>query len=55
MRNLGNKCQSFDVLEVWGAIYKGQYRMRFIYSTVMRNCLLMGQEIIEFASHNCLF
>lgn len=50
MRNPHNKSQTFDVLEVWGYIYKGQYRMHFIYAQVPGDCLLMGQEIIEFAS-----
>ncbi len=38
----------FDVLEVWGNIYKGQYRMHFIYALVGGDCLLMGQEILEY-------
>ena len=37
----------FDVLEVWGHIYKADYRMRFIYAQVSDSCLLMGQEILE--------
>lgn len=37
----------FDVLEVWGSIYKANYRMHFIYSQTRGNCLLMGQEIFE--------
>jgi len=37
----------FDVLEVWGHIYKANYRMRFIYAQVSGSCLLMGQEILE--------
>ena len=38
-----------DVLEVWGYIYKAEYRMRFIYiqSKDKNSCALMGQEIIE--------
>lgn len=36
-----------DVLEVWGHIYKGDYRMRFIYMQTKETCALMGQEIIE--------
>ena len=39
----------FDVLEVWGYIYKGQYRMRFIYARIPGECVLMGQEILEYA------
>ena len=37
----------FDVLEVWGYIYKAEYRMRFIYAQIPGSCLLMGQEILE--------
>lgn len=36
-----------DVLEVWGYIYKAEYRMRFIYVQSKHGCGLMGQEIIE--------
>ena len=48
--NPANRKQSFDVLEVWGYIYKGQYRMRFLYAQLAGECLLMGQEILEYAS-----
>lgn len=37
----------FDVLEVWGNIYKAQYRMHFIYAQIPGECVLMGQEILE--------
>ena len=37
----------FDVLEVWGHIYKADYRMRFIYAQIKNSCVLMGQEILE--------
>ena len=37
----------FDVLEVWGYIYKAEYRMRFIYAQIPGSCVLMRQEIIE--------
>jgi hypothetical protein len=36
-----------DVLEVWGHIYKADYRMRFIYAQIKDSCALMGQEILE--------
>jgi hypothetical protein len=36
-----------DVLEVWGYIYKAEYRMRFIYVQGGSQCALMGQEILE--------
>lgn len=50
LRNPANKSHFFDVLEVWGYIYKAQYRMRFIYAQSPGDCLLMGQEILEHAS-----
>jgi 5-methylthioribose kinase len=37
----------FDVLEVWGHIYKADYRMRLIYAQIKGSCALMGQEILE--------
>lgn len=50
IKNPANPEQIFDVLEVWGYIYKGRYRMRFIYARVPGvSCVLMGQEILEFA------
>jgi hypothetical protein len=50
IRNPANRAQRLDVLEVWGHIYKGEYRMRFIYAQSAKECLLMGQEILEYAS-----
>ena len=50
IRNPANRLQRFDVLEVWGRIYKGEYRMRFIYARLPGECVLMGQEILESAS-----
>jgi hypothetical protein len=49
MKNPANPKRDFDVYEVWGYIYKGNYRMRLIYYTD-NNCLLMGEEILEFAN-----
>jgi hypothetical protein len=42
----------FDVLEVWGHIYKADYRIRLIYAQIKGSCALMGQEILE-ASDPC--
>jgi hypothetical protein len=50
IRNPANKKQQFKVLEVWGSIYKGDYRMRLIYYVSGNDCTLMGQEILEYAS-----
>lgn len=49
IRNPANSEQQFQVLEVWGHIYKGKYRMRLLYYPLDNSCLLMGQEILEFA------
>jgi hypothetical protein len=50
IRNPADTSQKLDVLEVWGNIYKGRYRMRFIYyNSASTHCLLMGEEILEFA------
>ena len=40
----------FDVLRVWAWIYKGRYRMHFIYAQARGRCALMGQEILEYAN-----
>jgi hypothetical protein len=37
----------FDVIEVWGHIYKADYRMRLIYMQSKDSCTLMGEEILE--------
>ncbi len=50
MRNPANKKQKFQVLEVYGYVYKGQYRMRFIYYHLGSECVLMGQEVLEIAN-----
>ena len=50
IRNPANSKQRFKVYEVWGFIYKGEYRMRFIYyASAVSGCTLMGQEILEYA------
>ncbi|MGJ7526669.1 hypothetical protein [Variovorax sp. GB1P17] len=49
IRNPADKKQQFKVLEVWGTIYKGNYRMRLIYFPMDKSCVLMGQEILELA------
>lgn len=48
--NPANKTQSFDVLEVWGFIYKAKYRIHLLYAQMPGDCLLMGQEILEYAN-----
>jgi hypothetical protein len=50
MRNPQDPKQKFNVLEVWGHIYKAQYRMRFIYyNSPAVTCVLMGEELLEYA------
>lgn len=46
IQNPENKAQYFDVLQVWGYVYKGKYRMRLIF---LDDCTLMGEEILEYA------
>lgn len=36
-----------DVLEVWGYVYRTEYRMRFVYAQGFDSCVLLGQEIFE--------
>jgi hypothetical protein len=50
IRNPANRAQRFDVLEVWGHIYTGDYRMRLIHARLPDECVLMGQEALEYAS-----
>jgi hypothetical protein len=50
IRNPANTKQRFEVLQVWGYVHRGQYRMRFIYARIEKDCVLMGQEILEYAS-----
>ncbi len=38
----------FDVIEVWGWVYKAGYRMRLIYNQDNSDgCTLVGQEILD--------
>jgi len=48
IKNPQDGTQKFDVLETWGYIYKGKYRMRFMYYSDV-DCTLMGEEILEYA------
>ena len=49
LKNPANEQQRFQVLEVWGYIYKARYRMRLIYAPMSGSCTLMGQEVLEYA------
>ena len=48
VRNPANSKQYFDVLAVTGYVYKAEYRMRFLYAQRSEDCILVGQEILEF-------
>lgn len=48
--NPANPDEQLSVLELWGFVYRGQYRMRLTYHPMDDGCVLMGQEIIEYAS-----
>jgi hypothetical protein len=49
IRNPANRRQRLDVIEVWGFIYKAEYRMHFLYGRIS-GCVLMGEEILEYSS-----
>ena len=48
LRNPANAKQKFDVLGVTGFVYKAEFRMRFIYAQIPGQCVLVGQEILEY-------
>lgn len=50
LSNPANKGQKLLVLELTGQVYKAEYRIRMIYFPLDRQCVLMGQEIIELSS-----
>jgi hypothetical protein len=51
IKNPANPKQTLKVLEVEAYVRPhGRYRMRFIYFTLPRGCLLMGEEILELAN-----
>lgn len=44
-----NPNENLEVLELWGYVYKGRYRIRMIYDqTSTVRCVLMGEEILDF-------
>lgn len=48
VRNPADATQRLEVVEVWGFVAKGQYRMRFLYIGGYTPCTLVGQEILEY-------
>lgn len=50
VRNPADATQRLEVVEVWGSVAKGQYRMRFLYIAGYSPCTLVGQEILEYGS-----
>jgi hypothetical protein len=51
IRNPASPTQRLDVLEVWGSVYKGDFRMRFTYirHKSITECVMVGQEILNYA------
>lgn len=47
MKNPASPKQLLDVLDIPGAIYRSDYRIRLIYARLPGVCALMGQEILE--------
>lgn len=47
IKNPADVSENLAVVEIWGSVYKGNYRTRFIFSTKDGGCLLVGQEVIE--------
>lgn len=39
----------FDVIEGLGYVYKGEYRLRLYYAQIAGDCVLMGQEVLEYS------
>lgn len=48
--NPANRRQQFAVLEVKGWVHKANYRLRLLYYPLDKQCLLMGQEVLELSS-----
>lgn len=47
VKNQADLTENLTVIEVWGSIYKANYRTRFIFSTKSETCVLVGQEVLE--------
>lgn len=47
IKNPADSSENLAIVEIWGSVYKGNYRTRFIFSTKNGGCLLVGQEVIE--------
>ena len=51
IKNPAESKQSFDVLEAWAYVYKAKYRLRFYYAKFPGECVLVGQEVLEYTRH----
>jgi hypothetical protein len=49
LANPAAPAQHFDVLQLWGHVYKATYRIRLLYAQVPGPCVLMGQEILDYS------
>ena len=47
IKNPSNKKEKFDVLEFFGSINRGSYRIRLLYAPTRGTCVLVGQEVLE--------
>jgi len=48
IKNPADAEQSLDVLEAWAFVYKAKYRLRFYYAKFPEECVLIGQEVLEY-------
>jgi hypothetical protein len=49
LQNAAGLSEYLTGVEVWGSIYKGNYRTRFIFSTRSSSCMRVGQEVLKIA------
>ena len=49
LRRLAPNARSSYRTAFGGRIYKGQCRLRLLYARIPNECVLMGQEVLEYA------
>ena len=52
VRNPAKKSERLDVVEVWGSVYRATFRMRFLLIPKIPDCVIFGQEIIDWGPYN---
>ena len=50
IRNPANRTQHLDVLEVFGSVDRGEFRVRLVYIGRIARCVLVGQEVLNWGS-----